>query len=120
MAYIKQTSPFRVPTADGKVIEEHFGLASIRFNNLSIAHMVAPPGWREPFQTPAFDEFTLVSSGQKKFEVDGEEVILKAGESILIKSGSRVRYSNPFEAPCNYWSICLPEFSISLVNREEG
>ena len=119
MAYIKQDKPFIVPATDGKLIEEHFGLASVKQSDLSIAHMVAPPGWSEPFQNPLFDEYTLVSRGKKMFEVDGEKVIVNAGESILIKSGSRVRYSNPFSEECEYWSVCLPAFSIESVNREE-
>jgi hypothetical protein len=50
--------------------------------------------------------------------VDGEEIIVSAGQSILIKKGSRVRYSNPFHEACEYWSVCLPAFSLALVNRE--
>ena len=80
--------------------------------------MVAPAGWSEPHQIPEFDEYTLVSRGKKRFEVDGEEIIVSAGESILIKKGSRVRYSNPFDEECEYWSICIPAFSLNLVNRE--
>lgn len=118
MPYQLQTQPFKVPTNDGKLIEEHFGLASISSNNLSIAHMIAPPGWSEPFQTPQFDEYTLVSRGKKQFEVDGETITLQAGQSILIKKGTRVRYSNPYEEECEYWSVCLPAFSIEGVNRE--
>lgn len=119
MPYFKQDKPFKVPTTDNKLIEEHFGLASTKQQNLSIAHMVAPPNWSEPFQNPEFDEFTLVSSGKKQFEIDGEKITVEAGQSILIKKGSRVRYSNPFEEPCEYWSVCLPAFSIDLVNREK-
>lgn len=119
MSYTKQDKPFVVPTTDGKLIEEHFGLASIKSSALSIAHMVAPPGWSEPHQNPEFDEYTLISRGKKKFEVDGEEIIVSAGQSILIKKGSRVRYSNPFDEECEYWSVCLPAFSMELVNREE-
>jgi len=48
--YKVQKSPFVVPTTDGKLIEEHFGHASINAD-ISMAHMVAPPGWSEPFQT---------------------------------------------------------------------
>lgn len=118
MSYFKQEKPFIVPTIDGKLIEEHFGLATTNSRDISIAHMIAPPGWSEPHQTPEFDEYTLVSQGKKKFEVDGEEIIISAGQSILIKKGSRVRYSNPFEAPCEYWSVCLPAFTLELVNRE--
>ncbi|MFN9519180.1 MAG: cupin domain-containing protein [Bacteroidota bacterium] len=119
MAYIKQNSPFRVPTTDGKLIEEHYGLASTRDSGFSIAHMVAPPHWSEPFQTPEFDEVTMVVRGQKQFEVDGETVVLQAGESILIRKGTRGRYSNPFDEECEYWSCCVPAFSVNTVNREE-
>ena len=119
MPYQFQTQPFVVPTTDGKLIEEHFGLASISSNNLSIAHMIAPPHWSEPFQTPAFDEYTLVSRGKKQIEVDGETIVVAAGQSILIKKGTRVRYSNPFDDECEYWSLCLPAFSMEGVNREE-
>lgn len=119
MPYFKQDNPFVVPTTDGKLIEEHAGLATTGQENLSIAHMIAPAGWSEPFQNPGFDEYTLVSRGKKLFEVDGDEVVVGTGESILIKKGSRVRYSNPFDDPCEYWSVCLPAFSIETVNREE-
>ena len=118
MSYTIQKNPFAVPTTDGKLIEEHVGLASTGDSNLSIAHMVAPAGWSEPFQTPLFNEYTLVNRGKKMFEVNGEQIILAAGQSILIKSGTRVRYSNPFDEECEYWSLCVPAFSIDAVNRE--
>ena len=118
MPHFKQDKPFVVPTTDGKLIEEHFG-ASTHQTSLSIAHMLAPAGWSEPFQNPEFDEYTLVSLGKKLFEVDGQEIIVSAGQSILIKKGSRVRYSNPFTEACEYWSVCLPAFSIALVHRED-
>lgn len=49
--YFIQNSPFVVPTADGKLIEEHHGLATTNNSEISIAHMVAPSKWSEPFQT---------------------------------------------------------------------
>lgn len=119
MPYQLQTKPFVVPSTDGKLIEEHEGLASTGNKNISIAHMVAPPRWSEPFQVPAFDEYTLVSRGRKMIEVEGEQITLQAGQSILIKAGTRVRYSNPFEQECEYWSVCSPAFSIDAVNRED-
>jgi mannose-6-phosphate isomerase-like protein (cupin superfamily) len=116
--YIKQTNPFMVPTTDGKLIAEHYGSASSGDDDFSVAYMVAPPGWGEPFQTPLFDEITMVVKGQKQFELDGDTVILKAGESILVRKGTRVRYSNPFAEPCEYWSCCVPAFTMDRVNRE--
>ncbi|SEG47156.1 Mannose-6-phosphate isomerase, cupin superfamily [Halpernia humi] len=118
MKFKIQKSPFVVPTTDGKLIEEIWG-NSTQNPEISIAHMVAPPHWKEPFQTPNFDEFTYIISGKKQFEIDGEIVILEKGESIKIEKGARVRYSNPFDQPCEYMAICLPAFSMDLVNREE-
>ncbi|GEO05889.1 hypothetical protein AAE02nite_35530 [Adhaeribacter aerolatus] len=117
--YFKQVKPFRVPTTDGKLIEEHFGLASTRAQAYSIAHMVAPPHWSEPHQKPEFDEITIVIRGRKMAEVDGEEIILQAGETLLVKSGARVKYSNPFDEETEYWSVCVPAFDINTVNRED-
>ncbi|MCH7524454.1 MAG: cupin domain-containing protein [Bacteroidetes bacterium] len=117
--YIIQKSPFIVPTTDGKLIEEHFGLATNENSQLSIAHMVAPSGWSEPFQTPTFDEYTYIIKGKKQFIIDGETIILEAGQSIKIGKNTRVQYSNPFVEPCEYIAICLPAFSIDAVNREE-
>ena len=116
--YKIQANPLVVPTNDGKLIEEHWG-NSTGNSNISIAHMVAPSGWSEPHQSPDFDEFTLIIKGKKKFEIDGEIEVLEAGQSILIQKGARVRYSNPFDTECEYIAICLPAFSMELVNREE-
>ncbi len=117
--YFIQTAPFIVPTTDGKLIEEHHGLATTQNKEISIAHMVAPPGWSEPFQTPEFDEYTYIISGKKQFIIEDETIVLQAGQSIKIERNTRVQYSNPFDTPCEYIAICTPAFSIENVNREE-
>lgn len=91
--YTIQKSPFIVPTNDGKHIEEHFGLIAGGSSQLSIARMIAPPGWSEPFQTPDFDEYTYIISGKKQFNIDGEIIILKTGESIKIEK--KLEYNIP-------------------------
>lgn len=116
--YELQTAPFIVPTNDGKLIEEHFGKASINTGDYSFAHMIAPAGWSEPFQTPDFDEITYIISGRKIIEVDGKKIQLSRNESICIKKGTRVRYSNPFEEPVEYVSVCVPAFTMDRVKRE--
>ncbi|HLV70705.1 MAG TPA: cupin domain-containing protein [Xanthomarina sp.] len=116
--YTIQESPFVVPTTDGKIIREHFGNATNKDSNISVAHMIAPAGWSEPFQTPEFDEYTFIIKGKKQFIIDGEEIVLEAGQSIKIVKNTRVQYSNPFTEPCEYLAICLPAFSMNLVNRE--
>ena len=119
-SYVLQQEPFVVPTTDGKLIEEHVGQVINNESRLSIAHMVAPSGWSEPFQNPEFDEYTILVRGRKQIEIDGEIVTLKVGESLLVRKGARVRYSNPFEEEAEYWSVCIPAFSPDLVNREEN
>ena len=116
--YTIQKTPFVVPTTDGKLIEEHFGNATNKNSQISIAHMVAPPGWQEPFQTPEFDEYTYIIKGKKQFIIDDETIVLEAGQSIKIEKNTRVQYSNPFNEACDYIAICLPAFSMNLVNRE--
>ncbi|MBM9546610.1 cupin domain-containing protein [Leptospira sp. 201903074] len=118
MGFKHQTHPIQIPVPGGKTIDEHFGIPSSGNADISIARMVAPAGWGEPFQTPNFDEWTLMVRGKKQIEVEGKFVILSAGESLFIEKGTRVRYSNPFPDEAEYWSICTPAFSMDLVNRE--
>lgn len=116
--YFIQKKPFVVPTTDGKLIEEHHGITTDN-PELSIAHMIAPPKWSEPFQTPEFDEYTYIIKGKKQFIIEDEIVVLEAGQSIKIEKNTRIQYSNPFDEPCEYLAICKPAFSMETVNREE-
>ena len=118
-SYHIQNTPFVVPTTDGKVIEEHWGRATDGNQEISIAHMIAPSGWSEPFQTPEFDEYTYIIKGKKQFIIDGETIILEAGQSIKINKNTRIQYSNPFDEACEYIAICTPAFSPDTVHREE-
>ena len=117
--YYVQTKPFIVPTNDGKLIEEHFGKASVEDGDFSFAHMVAPAGWTETFQTPDFDEITYVIKGRKKVEIEGEEIVLETNQSLSIKKGIRVRYSNPYDEPAEYISFCVPAFTVDRAHRED-
>jgi len=117
--YRIQKTPFVVPTTDGKLIEEHFGRATDGNSQISIAHMIAPPGWSEPFQTPEFDEYTYIIRGKKQFTIEGEKVILNSGQSIKIEKNTRIQYANPFDEECEYLAICLPAFSMEAVHRED-
>ncbi|MDZ4725538.1 MAG: cupin domain-containing protein [Leptospira sp.] len=120
MTYIHQKNPISIPVPGGKTIDEHFGIPSTSNDDISIAHMIAPPGWGEPFQTPNFDEYTLMIRGRKQIEINGEVIVLRAGESLQILKGTKVRYSNPFQEEAEYWSVCKPAFSLSEVNREDN
>ena len=116
--YTLQKTPFSVLFRSGKLIEEHHGIPTTQNRDVSIAHMIAPPQWSEPFQTPEFDEYTYIIKGKKQFIIEGETVILEAGQSIHIQKNTRVQYSNPFEEPCEYIAICTPAFDFNKVHRE--
>jgi quercetin dioxygenase-like cupin family protein len=118
MKYTHIKKPTRVPGPGNKTIEEFVGRVNTNTAEVSIAHMVAPPGWGEPAQTPEFKEVTLMVRGTMRIDIDGEVIEVKAGEAISIEPGVRVRYSNPYDSDSEYWAVCLPAFSIDTVNRQ--
>lgn len=114
-------TPTQIPVPGGKLIEEHVGQVNTGTASLSVAHMVAPPAWDEPWQAPAFDEVTIVIRGTMRVEHDGGVLDVGAGETVLCEAGERIRYSNPSDAEvCEYWAVCTPAFSPETVHREDG
>ena len=112
------TTPTTIPVPGGKVIEEHVGRVTTGTDAVSVAHMKAPADWTEPFQTPAFDEVTLVLSGTVLVDHDGGRLQVGAGQSVITLAGERIRYSTGAEG-AEYVAVCLPAFSPETVNREE-
>lgn len=106
----------------GKVIEEHVGAVTTPGAGLqasvSVAHMKAPAGWTEPFQTPEFDEITVVLSGTVLVDHDGGRLEVAAGQSAITRGGERIRYSCGAEG-AEYVAVCLPAFSPDTVHRED-
>jgi mannose-6-phosphate isomerase-like protein (cupin superfamily) len=101
------------------LIEEYFGRVHTAEERFSLAHMVAPPGWTEPRQTPEFGEITLMIRGHLRVEVDSAVHDLAAGQAIWVEPRTTVRYGNPFAEEAEYWAICLPAFSPDAVHRAE-
>ncbi len=111
------TAPTLIPVPGGKTIEEFVGRASSRDEAVSIAHMVAPAGWDEPYQQPKFDEFTVVLEGELLVDhADGTDMI-SAGQAIITRAGERIRYRT--EQGARYVAVCLPAFAIDLAGRED-
>lgn len=114
------TTPARFPGPGGKTIEEHVGRVNTGTTSLSVARMIAPPGWDEPFQQPEFDEVTIVLRGTIRVEHDGGPTDVAAGETVLVPAGARIRYSNPFDAEAEYWAVCAPAFDPDAAHREDA
>ncbi len=115
----KISQPTRIPVPGNKLIEEHVGRVHTGTSSLSVAHMVAPPQWDEPYQQPEFDEVTIVVRGTIRVEHAGGHVDVGAGETVLVEAGERIRYSNPFDDQAEYWAICTPAFSPEAAHRDE-
>ena len=109
-------SPTSIPVPGGKMIDEYVGTVNTQTDTISIALMRAPAGWDEPFQTPEFDECTLVLKGTLRVEHEAAAPTSRAGQAILTAAGERIRYST-LEA-CEYVAVCLPAFTPERVQRE--
>ena len=108
-----------IPRDDGKRIEEFVGAATTGTDGVSVARMLAPPGWREPAQTPEFDEVVIVLKGQLTLVVEGKRQRIEEGEMGLVARGRRVIYRNDGQGACDYYSICAPAFRVDLAHMEE-
>lgn len=113
-------APLRIPAAGNKpkLIDEYVGRANSGESRLSIAHMRSPSGWREPGQTPEFDEFTLVLKGTLRAEHRGGAIDVRAGQAIVTHKGEWIRYSTPDADGAEYIAVCLPAFSPETVHRD--
>jgi mannose-6-phosphate isomerase-like protein (cupin superfamily) len=101
-----------------KEIREYFGRVNSSTDILSIAHMKSPEGWKEPGQTPEFDEYTMVLKGTLKVETKSSDYLLQEGQAILIEKGEWVCYSTPNKNGAEYIAVCIPAFSPETVNRD--
>ena len=99
-----------------KLIEEFVGRVNSATSSVSVARMKSPPGWVEPGQTPAFDEYTLVLAGTLRVETRSGVLDVRSGQAVIAAKGEWVRYSSPEGA--EYVAICLPAFSPDAVHRD--
>ncbi|HUX19878.1 MAG TPA: cupin [Spirochaetia bacterium] len=102
-----------------KRIEEYIGRVNSNTGEVSIAKMTSPAGWKEPGQTPQFDEYTVVLSGTLIAETKEGTMEVRGGQALHAPAGEWVRYSTPSESGAEYVAICLPAFSPETVNRDE-
>ena len=102
-----------------KVIDEFVGRISTGTDAVSVARMHSPAGWKEPGQTPEFDEYTVVLSGMLRVESKSETIDVRAGQAVMTRAGEYVRYSTPDAEGADYIAVCVPAFSSDTVHRDE-
>lgn len=101
-----------------KIIKEYFGRVNSNDTNVSIAFMKSPEGWFEPGQSPAFDEYTVVTRGILHVKTKESEFDVKEGEAVFVSKNEWVQYSSPYSEGAEYIAVCLPAFSPDTVNRD--
>ena len=118
----KVDRPTRVTAAGEppKTIQEFFGRVNTGGEGVSIARMSSPAGWKEPGQTPEFDEYTLVLSGTLVVETRGDTLEIHAGQAVHTPKGEWVRYGTPHPDGAEYIAVCIPAFSPDTVHRDEA
>ena len=102
-----------------KVIEEFIGQVNSGTSELSIARMKSSPGWREPGQTPLFNEYTIVLKGMLRVETKERAIDIHEGEAVIVTAGEWVQYSTPGTEVTEYMAVCLPAFSLDTVHRDD-
>jgi mannose-6-phosphate isomerase-like protein (cupin superfamily) len=81
--------------------------------------MISPEGWKEPGQTPEFEEITVVLRGMLRVEHRGGVIDVRAGQAVVTAPREWVRYSSPEAEGAEYVAVCLPAFSPASVHRDE-
>mmetsp|Transcript_28666 Transcript_28666/g.70668 ORF Transcript_28666/g.70668 Transcript_28666/m.70668 type:complete len:270 (+) Transcript_28666:52-861(+) len=111
--------PCQVVKTDEVEINEFAGNGSSGQPCISIAMVTAQGGWAEPWQTPEFDEWVIVTKGRVVLEhTHGAPLEVAAGKAVYLAKGERVRWVFP-EGGAEYVPICLPGFTPDNVHRED-
>ena len=69
-----------------KRIEEYVGRVNSGDEGVSVARMVAPEGWVEPGQSPAFQEITVVLEGMLRVEHRDGALDVRVGQAVVAQA----------------------------------
>jgi mannose-6-phosphate isomerase-like protein (cupin superfamily) len=105
-----QIQPFE--TLDGSEIREWAGRVSAPAQNQSLAEATIPVGGAttEHYHR-ASEELYLVTAGQGRLAMDGEEQVLGVGDCALIPPGARHKVFNIGSTPLRIVCACSPAYS---------
>ncbi len=105
-----ELTPFE--TLDGSEIREWAGRVSAPAQNQSLAEAIVPPGSAtiEHYHRTS-EELYLVSSGEGRLVLDGEERALREGDCALIPPGTRHKLYNTSAVPLRVLCACAPAYA---------
>jgi len=47
------------------------------------------------------------------------ELVVQAGQAVMVQAGEWVQYSSPQPGGAEYIAVCIPAFSLDTVHRDE-
>jgi len=106
----KQIEPFT--TLDGSQIREWAGRVSAPAQNQSLAEATVPVGGAttEHYHRLS-EELYLVTAGEGRLQLAGEERLIAEGDCVLIPPGARHKLFNLGRVPLRVICACSPAYS---------
>jgi len=99
-------------TLDGSEIREWAGRVSAPAQNQSLAEAIVPvEGATTEHFHRASEELYLVTAGQGRLVIDGEETSIHAGDCALIPPGARHKLYNAGTVPLKIICACSPPYA---------
>ncbi len=97
---------------DGSEIREWAGRVSAPARNQSLAEAMLPPGGAttEHYHRTS-EELYLITAGEGRLEIDGEERTVHAGDCALIPPGARHKLFNTGAVPLKVVCACAPAYA---------
>ena len=99
-------------TLDGSEIREWAGRVSAPAQNQSLAEALLPVGGAttEHYHGVS-EELYLVTEGEGRLAIDGEERVVREGDCALIPPGARHKLVNAGDVPLRVVCACAPAYS---------
>ncbi len=102
----------------GTPVEEIIGRLNTKTAEISIAKMHSRKGWAQPGQVREFNEYILIFKGVLQVKTRRSELLVRAGQAVIVNAGEWVQYSTPEPGGAQYLAICLPAYSPKLVRSK--
>jgi hypothetical protein len=99
----------------GTPVEEIIGRLNTKTAEISIARMHSRKGWSQPGQVREFNEYILVFKGALQVKTQRRELVVRAGQAVIVNAGEWVSYSTPEAGGARYLAMCVPAYSPELV-----
>ncbi len=109
VANLEDATPFT--TLDGSTIRELAGRVSLPARHQSLAEATVPAGGAtvEHLHRET-EELYLVTAGQGRMRLEGEERDVRVGDCVVIPPGARHTIANTGDAPLRLLCCCAPPY----------